>query len=90
MLLKLVLKCYAIMISKIVWYWNVIFGWCSYPYNFGGMFWQFITQVIHDYIKAEQYIVGIENKSLGSMQFMYNCIVIFYHVNIKIKCWWQY
>ena len=40
------------------------------------MFYRFMTHVIHDYIKAEEYIVGIENKSLGSMQFMYSHILL--------------
>ena len=51
------------------------FTYFDQPYNFGGMFCHFMTQVIHHYIKAEQYIVGIENKSLGSMQFMYSRIL---------------
>jgi len=52
------------------------FTYFHQPYNFGGMFYRFMTHVIHDYIKAEEYIVGIENKSLGSMQFMYSHILL--------------
>jgi len=34
-----------------------------------------MTQLIHDHIKTDEHIVGIENKSLGSMQFMYSHIL---------------